>query len=83
MDFLTAVLIVLALAAAGGIAFWYFRSPPKEGEAFLRFNCPYCNRKLKYKARKRGKPGACPGCKKAFIFPLNPGENAYLEDDAE
>ena len=84
MESLLAVILCLLGAAvvAGGIFFYLRRRHPVEQETYYRCHCPSCNRKLKYKASRGGHRGICPGCKKTLAFPMFPGEQAYLEEDA-
>jgi hypothetical protein len=66
------VLIIFAfvalLAAAIGVIV-YRRNRPAEEEEMLRFNCPGCGRRLRYRPTQAGHHGACPRCRETFVFP--------------
>jgi hypothetical protein len=69
------LLVVVAVVAAGGVVVYLRARPPAE-EPVHHFNCPHCKRKLRYRNRQAGKPGACPRCRQSFTFPLAPGQAA-------
>ena len=67
------VLIILGVGAGlavGGYLFLRSRAEPEE--LYYRFLCPSCGRKLRYRARKAGRPGMCPRCKQRCTFPAVP-----------
>jgi Zn finger protein HypA/HybF involved in hydrogenase expression len=74
--FLAVYAEVLALMAA----VWFVTRPRPEGEIeYLYIRCEKCRRKLRYRETQVGRPGACPRCKRAFVFPRASGE--VFEDD--
>jgi len=72
MNTVLLIVLVLAACAAGLGGYKYFRSRPPGEEAYYHFQCPSCQRKLRFRARKAGQPGMCPRCRKPCTFPLAP-----------
>jgi DNA-directed RNA polymerase subunit RPC12/RpoP len=68
------VLIVLGVAAVGGIGayFFLFRSRRPKEEPVYHYRCAKCKRKMRYLARQANSKGICPQCKQRFVFPAIP-----------
>jgi hypothetical protein len=65
-------LLVIAACAAGVGGYFYFRPRQVSEVLYYHFQCPSCQRKLRYRAHKAGHPGMCPRCRKPCTFPLAP-----------
>lgn len=63
----TIVLILLGVAAVGGLYLWL--RPRASAEEFYYFNCPGCGRKFRYRGAQSGHKGQCPHCNTSFTFP--------------
>jgi hypothetical protein len=65
--------VLVGAAAVLALSWWlFFHQSPKEQSFFFR--CPACGQKLRYLARKAGRSGMCPRCKKPCTFPSRPQE---------
>jgi hypothetical protein len=60
--------VIVALALIVGVIVYLRTRPPEEVEP-LHFNCPNCNRRLRYLPKQAGHKGACPRCRETFVFP--------------
>jgi len=36
---------------------------------YVYFRCPFCTKKLRFQARKAGRPGMCPCCRRRWTMP--------------
>ena len=70
-----------AAAVAGLVWLLFFRQPREEQSFFFR--CPGCGQKLRYLARKAGRPGQCPRCKQGCTFPTRPNESLGKDTGTE
>jgi DNA-directed RNA polymerase subunit RPC12/RpoP len=72
------VLIVLGVAAVGGIGAYVFllRSRGPKEEVVYYYRCAKCRRKLRYVAKQANSKGMCPMCKQRFVFPAIPSPKA-------
>ena len=74
---MSALMLILLLGGGAVLAvgaYWFFRPRDPEREVYYHFLCPSCSRKLRYRARKAGKPGQCPRCRTRLTFPATPIE---------
>jgi hypothetical protein len=68
------IILLVALAVIlVGVGLLLYRSRPAKEEPVHHFNCPNCNRRLRYRGKQAGHHGACPRCKQPFLFPAIPG----------
>jgi hypothetical protein len=65
---------LLGAVTLAGVSCWLFFRQPREEPSFF-FRCPGCGQKLRYLARKAGRPGQCPRCKQGCTFPIQPAES--------
>jgi hypothetical protein len=68
----TIVIVLLLGAVVGAVLFLWLRSRPVVEEPLFHFNCPHCQRRLRYRRRQAGHQGACPRCRQTLHFPVNP-----------
>lgn len=66
-------LILAAAAVAVGGYFYFVRNRQPEEETYFHFQCPSCQRKLRFRAHKAGHVGMCPRCRKPCTFPAAGG----------
>lgn len=58
------------LGAAGVGGYLFFRPRQAAEEAYYHFQCPKCQRKLRYRMSKAGHQGMCPRCRTPCTFPM-------------
>jgi hypothetical protein len=65
------LIVVAVLIAVLGIAIYYVqhREPGPDSGPYVHFRCPFCNKKLRFPAKKAGKPGMCPCCRRRWTMP--------------
>ncbi len=61
--------VTLVMALAWGYFGWLRNLGGKGETAYLRLNCPGCDRRLRYRADQVGQLGKCPRCKRPIFFP--------------
>jgi hypothetical protein len=64
--------VLTAILALANIVAWWRMRPKQQQEPLYHFNCPKCNRRLRYRARQAGNPGMCPRCRDRWTFPPIP-----------
>jgi predicted RNA-binding Zn-ribbon protein involved in translation (DUF1610 family) len=62
-------IVMLTFGVLGALAFIWARWRPTPADEVQHFRCPGCGQKLRYLARKGGRPGACPNCRKQWTLP--------------
>ena len=66
------ILCVIAAGAAGVGGYFLFRPRQPGEEPYYHFQCPKCQRKLRFRAHKAGHQGMCPRCRTPCTFPVAP-----------
>jgi hypothetical protein len=74
MGGLTIPLVVAVLLALAVAYWWLARRRLRPQEPDYHFRCPWCRRRLHYRAHRVGHRGMCPQCRHEFIFPPPPRE---------
>jgi len=69
MTALTGILLLGGVAALAIGSYFFWPPRPAQEEVFYHFQCPACGRKLRFRARRAGKQGICPRCRKRCTYP--------------
>ena len=67
----TALFIVTGVIVLLAVAMFYVsrRETIVDDGPYVYFRCPFCNKKLRSRARKAGRPGMCPCCRRRWTMP--------------
>ena len=70
MELTLIILLVLVVLGAGG--YWVVRSRAPREDVLCHYRCPNCDKKLRYRASRAGKPAVCPACRVSSTLPPAP-----------
>lgn len=69
----TTLFIVSGVIGVLVVAMFYVnrREASVDDGPYVYFRCPFCNKKLRFQARKAGRPGMCPCCRRRWTMPAS------------